>query len=252
MSDSEPSSAQAVANACYGPDASPEQALPQGVVSIGGQRFGMLEVVSYAGKRRRDALWLCRCDCGTSKVILGRSLRSGVTKTCGHGMRRPKHGMKDTPTYRSWQAMLTRCTNHRDANYASYGARGITVCDRWRDFVLFFADMGERQPGTSLDRFPNQAGNYEPGNCRWATQLEQIRNSRTVRITCDQARVILARAAAGEKYADIASDFGLKRPTIASIVNGRTWRDVWESDPNGKARIAALLSLAGPGTTEGR
>jgi hypothetical protein len=89
-----------------------------------------------------------------------------------------KLGRKPTQTYRTWQAMKERCTLPTNKAFKHYGARGITVCDRWLDsFENFLADMGERPPGLTLDR-KNNDGNYEPSNCRWATQTEQVNNSR--------------------------------------------------------------------------
>src|SRR5207253_5832933 len=88
-------------------------------------------------------------------------------------------GYKVTATYHSWRSMIQRCTNPKRQNYKWYGARGVSVCERWRDsFDAFLGDMGERPKGKSLDRFPDKNGNYEPGNCRWASQSEQRRNSR--------------------------------------------------------------------------
>jgi hypothetical protein len=83
-----------------------------------------------------------------------------------------------SPTYHSWTAMKKRCRDPNNKDWKIYGGRGISYCERWERFDNFLADMGERPEGTSLDRFPDKNGNYEPGNCRWATDLEQARNRR--------------------------------------------------------------------------
>ena len=84
------------------------------------------------------------------------------------------------PTYCSWHRMVKRCRDHNNKDYLHYGGRGITVCSRWLHFPFFLDDMGLRPSGTSLDRINND-GNYEPGNCRWATQKQQVRNRRITR-----------------------------------------------------------------------
>lgn len=98
--------------------------------------------------------------------------------TCESPRLRHGHARKGsvTATYVSWVAMWKRCTYAKHPAFNQYGGRGIAVCDRWADFDAFLSDMGERPAGKTLDRFPNRDGNYEPGNCRWATNEEQARN----------------------------------------------------------------------------
>ncbi len=157
-------------------------------LDLSGRRFG-----SFVATRRAPSTaagntrWFCRCDCGSEVVVARGNLTSGNSKSCGCqkvtkiAAARTKHGHsphgKPTREYVSWRAMITRCTNPANHKYATYGAVGITVCDRWRDsFESFLADMGPRPAGTSLDRFPDNRGNYEPGNCRWGTPKQQSRN----------------------------------------------------------------------------
>jgi hypothetical protein len=111
------------------------------------------------------------CDCGNIRIGRYSPVKTGAVKSCGCF----RHGLARTPAYNSWSAMLARCCRP----HKHYGARGISVCDQWkRNFPQFLADMGPRPDGMSLDRWPNVNGNYEPGNCRWATVKEQNRNKR--------------------------------------------------------------------------
>lgn len=95
-----------------------------------------------------------------------------------HG-HRFKHGDKDSKEYRAWKEMRQRCSNKKRWDYKYYGELGVTICERWDDYLSFLADMGRKpSPKHSLDRFPNPNGNYEPTNCRWATSIEQALNRR--------------------------------------------------------------------------
>jgi hypothetical protein len=153
-----------------------------------GRRLGHWTVLALHPERFRypgctHTRWLCRCDCGVERVVLGGSLRSGRSKSCRSGVHhhRLKHGHCRNPgptrIYEVWHSMMQRCYNPNHKAYPSYGGRGITVCERWHSFVNFLADMGESPPGKSIDRVNNDAG-YELSNCRWATHSEQMRNQR--------------------------------------------------------------------------
>lgn len=135
--------------------------------------------------KRNTALF--RCICGTERFVNIRSVTQGRSKSCGcqrvdsarqlwttHGRSQDSAGSP----YVTWSSLFGRCYNPKNPNYDNYGGRGITVCDRWREsFENFLADMGERPPGTSLDRRDNDLG-YSKENCRWATQTEQMFNTR--------------------------------------------------------------------------
>jgi len=161
-------------------------------VDMTGQRFGRLLVIEYAGSLDRGgSKWLCRCDCGTAIIRPRETLKLGRTLSCGCigrealARRATRGGKAGHIAYRCWDAMIRRCHQPSHQRYRYYGARGISVCERWRaSFDDFATDMGPR-PGAeySLDRIDND-GNYEPGNCRWATKLEQASNKARTRRHC--------------------------------------------------------------------
>jgi len=137
---------------------------------ITGQRFGRLVVTGCNSSKRGGGTWICLCDCGRNKIVDANSLKSGHTQSCGC----LRHGLCFTPTWWSWVGMTARCRNQ---NRKAYGGRGISVCDRWLKFENFLSDMGERPLGHTIDRINND-GDYEPGNCRWATAKQQSENKR--------------------------------------------------------------------------
>jgi hypothetical protein len=120
--------------------------------------------------------------------------------------------------------MWDRCRNLNGPNAHLYIGRNITVCERWERFENFLDDMGERPKDKSLDRINNDMG-YEPGNCRWATPLEQARNTRTAKVTYDMAVQIVLRRMRGEEGYMIAKDYGIGKTAVYDIANGKRWKD---------------------------
>lgn len=149
-----------------------------------GQRFGRLTVEKLLGSYKNNHYWLCRCDCGGSNEVSTGSLKNKNTESCGCliaesiSARTTTHGQSKTPLYQLWHRMLQRCEDKNCTDYKYYGARGITVCERWHAFENFKADVGDRPDGLTLDRKNNDSG-YGPDNFRWASRELQANNMRS-------------------------------------------------------------------------
>lgn len=181
---------------------------------LSGNRFDRLTVLGWRpGIDGAEGKWACVCDCGRDVFTKTERLTSGHTKSCGcwrrdmqDAMRRRRRGPgwsedgRQTRTYRIWSNMKARCLNPNSGCFKHYGARGIIVCERWRNsFEDFLADMGECPPGLEIDR-KDVDGNYEPGNCRWATDVEQSNNMRNNRMTPSGLTVAQAARQEGIGY----------------------------------------------------
>lgn len=175
------------------------------------QQFSRLTVIAKADKPR---YWVCLCTCGKTKSVRSDHLSLGKVSSCGclasdeaakRNTQNAKHRLCNTPTYKSWQSMRTRCLNKNSDKYANYGGRGIGICAEWNSFEAFLSDMGERPDGCTIDRKDNDLG-YSPENCRWATSREQANNKRI--------NVILECSGRSQTVAEWAREKGIGYQTL--------------------------------------
>lgn len=154
---------------------------------IAGKKFNRLTAIECIGtNKNREKLWKCQCECGCFVVIRYSALSCGLTKSCGClqkervAQANTKHGMNNTRIYKIWEDMHNRCHCKSYHGYKHYGGRGITICQEWEsDFRAFYdwAMANGYRDDLSIDRIDNDKG-YEPSNCRWATQKQQLKNRR--------------------------------------------------------------------------
>jgi hypothetical protein len=178
-------------------------------LSLYGQEFGRLTAIDVT-VRGGKTYWRCRCLCGNEIEVAGGNLVSGNSTSCGcKNLERlrdnppsRRHGMTETPTWNTWKSMVERCS---DPKRKHYHARGISVHPRWTVFENFLADMGERPEGMTLDRI-DSTGNYEPGNCRWATWITQENNRSINRLLTFDGRTMTT--------ADWARESGISRHAL--------------------------------------
>lgn len=201
----------------------------------GGKFFGSLTLIKEVpGKavlgNGAIRMAICRCSCGSEKEYFPQNLKKGASTSCG--CKRPEkcanakltHGesirksinKKCSREYQTWCNMISRCENKNDNSYENYGGRGISVCERWRNsYENFLEDMGRRPRGKEIDRFPDNDGNYEPGNVRWATKAEQARNKRTNHMITFQGETLCLD--------DMSSKYGFRKGTVGARINKYGW-----------------------------
>lgn len=182
-------------------------------LALTGERFGRWIVLNKREMKgpHGEIFWHCRCDCGSTRDVQAKGLRSGESTSCGcyHREAVTIHGMTKSRTWKSWDSMLQRCENPNAPDYAKYGGRGIKIVPEWHEFEKFFAAMGERPADTTLER--NEVdGDYSPDNCRWASASEQQRNKRNaIRITLKGVT---------KNVHDWAADLGVSVTTLKSRI----------------------------------
>lgn len=189
------------------------------------EQYGRWTVLAVLGRRQGHTIVHVRCECGLEADRRLSHLRAGAARSCRKcGNARATHRLTRTPEHVAWSSMLQRCENPKNPNYPNYGGRGISVCERWRaSFEAFLTDVGPRpSPKHSIDRHPNNDGNYEPGNVRWATISEQAWNKRSSgpkpKADAVQAAVIVQLSDEGQSERRIAMAVGLTRMAVRTVL----------------------------------
>lgn len=177
-----------------------------------GKRFGRLVVVEESGRDKHgNVLWVCKCDCGNLTMpIIGSSLRSGNTRSCGciSVERSTKHGKKQTRLYNIWCCMKQRCYNENHKWFSRYGGRGIAVCEEWKNSFEAFYEWSVANGYSdqlTIDRKDNNRG-YCPDNCRWANRVQQCNNKSDVRLVEHGGEI--------KSLAQLAKEYGIKYQTV--------------------------------------
>jgi len=199
------------------------------VRDVSGLRFGKLLVVGFSHMQSHKSMWNCKCDCGGLSIVSVSNLHTGHTTSCGcsrveFGKTSRTHGMRHTKAYSVWTNMITRCSNPNVKCFKNYGGRGINVCERWKVFDNFIADMGTPASGMQLERIDNSKG-YEPGNCKWETASRNCRNKRTNKILTHNGKSLC--------LSDWESEVGISARLISDrIRKGWTAKEALETPVN--------------------
>lgn len=189
-----------------------------------GTRFGKLVAREAVRGGPKGTLWHCDCDCGRRKTVRQDHLKAGAIKSCGSCFSPRGHltsglstrGASLHPLYGVWSRMIDRCGNARAHNFRWYGAKGIRVCERWaKSFEAFVSDVEPRPPHTTLDRYPDKHGNYEPGNVRWATKTEQGNNARN--------NIVITYAGKTQTLKQWSRELGLNYLRLYNFVRTKRW-----------------------------
>lgn len=183
---------------------------------LDGETFGDLFVERFSHMSSGHSYWVCRCECGEEKTIRGSHLLSGHTTSCGCQKGNLSHKGSRTRLYAIWSGMRERCYNPKSASYVYYGARGIIVCNEWKDFTKFrdWAVANGYNDCLTIDRIDNNSG-YSPENCRWATAREQANNTRKTRV--------LIHNGEAHSVSEWARILGIKQSTLSMRINKYGW-----------------------------
>jgi hypothetical protein len=191
------------------------------MADLTGRKFDRWTIERRSTRQHRKVIYVCVCDCGTRREVFAESLLRGRSRSCGcllpdvrKAKRMPREQLREShPNYIIWKSMRNRCLNPNNKDFAHYGGRGIRVCERWTSFENFVADMGVRPVGMTIERDRND-GDYEPGNCRWASRAEQCQNTRRASYLTHEGRT--------QSLSQWAREIGVSRSALGARIK-RGW-----------------------------
>ena len=191
-------------------------------LNLAGQRFGMLLVIKEYGSINKRVAWVCKCDCGNEKIVLGCELKRGQYKSCGCNQTPIKVKNRDHPLYEVWRGMKARCRDEKHASFKNYGGRGIKVCPEWDTYYEAFynwAIANGYKPGLHIDRRENDLG-YSPENCQWLVQKENGRKTRQCKLDYTKVGEIIKSTST---IKTLAKQYNVSEYTIYRVKSQKSW-----------------------------
>lgn len=194
-------------------------------IDITGMTFFNWTAVKYVNSESKNARWLFKCVCGVEKILQRNCVQKGGSKSCGCSF---QHGECKTRLYRIWKGIKDRTLNPNNPKAHRYSQRGIDICNEWLNFIPFkeWAELNGYSDDLQIDRIDNDKG-YHPDNCKFVTQVENMRNSSNTKLTVEFAQLIKNMYATGTfTHKTLGAMFGVSAGAVNGIMNSYTFKGI--------------------------